>query len=401
MKRVALAALVLWTVVLVGHVNAQSVEDTCDVVIKASALRVRTGPGEAYDSIGSVSAGQTITIIGRNAEMTWGRLWFLGEAGWLSLAPSFVDIPQDCKLSRLPEVAVAPPPAGERADNGESFSETTQAAPTQTVATSTAIPAASPTVRQSQDEGQMLSPLTATPATDTPSTPESATSPRADSVTREAPSMPGPSPFVLLGGIVGALAGAMFFIMLLSIRRTKTREASYDAELPAADVAETSAASSSAAVTPQDDISDGQQADAVEVEAERVTEVALDATLADLLSTDNLPAPTVDGIPSVSDDKELLFGLYLKACREPGRYVAVENLVQAGQEMGRVLSESLVLATALRLRRINPVAIKLGQYEDGRYAIKIYKHLLAPYEHLTEYDHEDQENDPYNDTLFF
>jgi hypothetical protein len=204
----------------------------------------------------------------------------------------------------------------------------------------------------------------------------------------------------LLGGILGALVGAMILIILFSLRLTKTREASNVAELPAADVAETSAASSSAAVTPQDDISDRQQADAVEVEAERVTEVALDATLADLLSTDNLPAPTDDGIPRLSDDKELLFGLYLNACEEPGRYVAIENLVQAGREMGRDLSESLVLATALRLRRINPVAIKLGQYEDGRYAIKIYKHLLAPYEHLTEYDHEDQENDPYNDTLF-
>lgn len=395
MKRIVLAALVLWTTILVSRVDAQSPEDTCDVVIKASALRVRTGPSEAYDSIGSVSAGQTITIIGRNAEMTWGRLWFLGEAGWLSLAPSFVDIPQDCAPSRLPEVAVAPPPAGERASSGEPPSETTQAAPTRTVAASTEAPEASPTLQQGEDEGQMPFPFTTMPATDTPSTPEGAASPRVISVTPEAPSAPGQSPFILLGGIVGALAGAMILIVLFSLRRTKTRGASHDAMLPATEVAGTPATPSYAEIAPSVDISDRQR----KVEAGSVTEIDLDATFTDLLSTEGQPAPTGDDVPSVSDDKELLFGLYLKARGKPGRYVALENLVRAGQEMGKDVPESLVLATALRLRRINPEAVKLGRYKDGRYAIKVYSHLVAPYEHLVEYDYDNQEDDPSDDTL--
>jgi uncharacterized protein YraI len=76
-------------------------------VVTAATVNVRSGPGTDYPRVGSVVAGQTCAIVGRNQAATWWKLSCVGDvSGWvfgelLALAGP---------VSVVPVVQAAPPP---------------------------------------------------------------------------------------------------------------------------------------------------------------------------------------------------------------------------------------------------------------------------------------------------
>lgn len=75
-------------------------------VVNAAAVNVRSGPGTDYGSTGTLAAGQTCAVTGRNQASTWWQLSCPGINGWvfgelLALAGP---------VASVPVMQVAPPP---------------------------------------------------------------------------------------------------------------------------------------------------------------------------------------------------------------------------------------------------------------------------------------------------
>jgi hypothetical protein len=84
-------------------VPTSSIPTQCNPQITASVnANVRSGPGTAYDVVGSLSLGQTATIVGRNDAYTWwyvdypgisgGHAWIAGSVVTSACVPSVVQV---------------------------------------------------------------------------------------------------------------------------------------------------------------------------------------------------------------------------------------------------------------------------------------------------------------------
>lgn len=58
------------------------------VKILVDDLNIRTGPGTAYQSVGSLNKNEVYTIVEVNSQGTWGKL--KSGAGWISLNENYV-----------------------------------------------------------------------------------------------------------------------------------------------------------------------------------------------------------------------------------------------------------------------------------------------------------------------
>lgn len=67
-------------------------------------LNVRQGPGTAYPSVGTLPEGETITIIGRNADSSWWAISYQGGSAWVFAG---LTAPQG-DVSNVPLVAAPP-----------------------------------------------------------------------------------------------------------------------------------------------------------------------------------------------------------------------------------------------------------------------------------------------------
>ncbi|MFC1435377.1 SH3 domain-containing protein [Streptacidiphilus sp. N1-3] len=74
----------------------------CDKYQSTTTLRVRTGPGTGYATIGQLGKGNTVDIIDSNSSGTWDRIRLLtkstyglraGTVGWVSDAYLKIDNP--------------------------------------------------------------------------------------------------------------------------------------------------------------------------------------------------------------------------------------------------------------------------------------------------------------------
>jgi hypothetical protein len=73
-------------------------------------LRVRAGPGVNYAQVGSLAAGTTVEIIGRNADSSWWQIAYAsapGGKGWISANPSYGTAEN---TAAVPLVEAPPPP---------------------------------------------------------------------------------------------------------------------------------------------------------------------------------------------------------------------------------------------------------------------------------------------------
>lgn len=73
-------------------------------------LRVRAGPGVDYAQVGSLAAGTTVEIVGRNADSSWWQIAYAsapGGKGWISANPSYGTAEN---TADVPLVEAPPPP---------------------------------------------------------------------------------------------------------------------------------------------------------------------------------------------------------------------------------------------------------------------------------------------------
>jgi hypothetical protein len=73
--------------------------------VDAATLNVRQGPGTNYPTVGTLSQGDRVEIVGRNAESTWWAINFSSGTAWIFAALATAQ----GNLSQIP--LVAPPPA--------------------------------------------------------------------------------------------------------------------------------------------------------------------------------------------------------------------------------------------------------------------------------------------------
>ena len=79
--------------------------------VTGGPISVRVGPGTDYASDGLVDDGQTVRIVGRNADATWLQIMHpvaTGELVWISQAYADLDV---ADIDRIRVVAAPPPPA--------------------------------------------------------------------------------------------------------------------------------------------------------------------------------------------------------------------------------------------------------------------------------------------------
>lgn len=73
-------------------------------IVTTPDLNVRQGPGTAYPSVGTLPEGETITIIGRNADSSWWAISYQGGSAWVFAG---LTAPQG-DVSDVPLVAAPP-----------------------------------------------------------------------------------------------------------------------------------------------------------------------------------------------------------------------------------------------------------------------------------------------------
>lgn len=74
--------------------------------VNAETLNVRQGPGTNYPTVGTLSQGDRVEIVGRNADSTWWAINFSSGTAWIFAA---LVTPQG-NLSQVPLVAAPPAP---------------------------------------------------------------------------------------------------------------------------------------------------------------------------------------------------------------------------------------------------------------------------------------------------
>jgi TolB protein len=96
--------------------------------VTAYGLNVRTGPSTAYSIVGTLSLGDAVEVVGRNAIGDWLQIAYNEEEGWIAAA--YVDLTGS--LATVPEVSAPPPPTPTPTAAIESATIAAQAAPTET-----------------------------------------------------------------------------------------------------------------------------------------------------------------------------------------------------------------------------------------------------------------------------
>ncbi len=98
--------------------SAPVVSGPCSPTVTATVIaNVRSGPGTDYDIVGSLSLGQTATIVGRNDAYTWwyidypgvagNRAWIAGSVVTSACVPSVVQVVAAPPLPATPTEVVA------------------------------------------------------------------------------------------------------------------------------------------------------------------------------------------------------------------------------------------------------------------------------------------------------
>ena len=78
-------------------------------VVNTGAVNVRSGPGAQYNSVAVLSAGTTVTLIGRNADATWTKVRLSnGVEGWINSSYLTTNV----SIWALPIVESPPPENG-------------------------------------------------------------------------------------------------------------------------------------------------------------------------------------------------------------------------------------------------------------------------------------------------
>jgi len=106
-----------------------AVSGPCGPTVTATVnANVRSGPGTAYDTIGSLMLGQTATIVGRNDAYTWwyiaypsvsgGHAWIAGSVVTSACVPSVVQVVAAPPLPTAVPLVEAAPTDVEDEDNG-------------------------------------------------------------------------------------------------------------------------------------------------------------------------------------------------------------------------------------------------------------------------------------------
>lgn len=109
-----------------------SVPTQCNPQVTASVnANVRSGPDTAYDVVGSLSLGQTATIVGRNDAYTWwyvaypgisgGHAWIAGSVVTSACVPSVVQVVAAPALPTAVPMVEADPTEVEDDDNGSAL----------------------------------------------------------------------------------------------------------------------------------------------------------------------------------------------------------------------------------------------------------------------------------------
>ncbi len=93
--------------------SAASVSGPCSPTVTATVnANVRSGPGTAYDAVGSLMLGQTATIAGRNDAYTWWYIAYPGVSGGYAWIAGSV-VTSSCVPSVVQVVAAPPLPTQE------------------------------------------------------------------------------------------------------------------------------------------------------------------------------------------------------------------------------------------------------------------------------------------------
>ncbi|MGB3101126.1 MAG: SH3 domain-containing protein, partial [Psychrobacillus psychrotolerans] len=87
-----ITVIFLSTLLLLPYVQADAQEN--EVTVNVASLKVRTGPGLTYDTIGSVTKNDKLDIIGK--ENDWLQINFGGTTGWVA---SWYTTKESLKLS--------------------------------------------------------------------------------------------------------------------------------------------------------------------------------------------------------------------------------------------------------------------------------------------------------------
>jgi hypothetical protein len=84
-----------------------------------SDTQVYAGPGFDYDVVGSLQEGQTVVVVGRNADSSWWQFFFQGELAWIpGEALDVIPVAQELPVRNAPsaedaqETPAALPQAG-------------------------------------------------------------------------------------------------------------------------------------------------------------------------------------------------------------------------------------------------------------------------------------------------
>jgi uncharacterized protein YraI len=59
--------------------------------VTADSVRLRSGPGPEYGTVGLISTGQAVTVTNRSADGVWWQAAYGGQTVWLSI--DFVTVP--------------------------------------------------------------------------------------------------------------------------------------------------------------------------------------------------------------------------------------------------------------------------------------------------------------------
>ncbi|MHB8748786.1 MAG: SH3 domain-containing protein [Aggregatilineales bacterium] len=81
------------------------------VSIQSATLNVRGGPGIAYALVGVLKLGDTVAIVGRNADRSWWVIQSGPLRGWIINSPAYMTVSGD--TSAVPLVAAPPSPVPE------------------------------------------------------------------------------------------------------------------------------------------------------------------------------------------------------------------------------------------------------------------------------------------------
>lgn len=114
LRRGALLLLVLTLLLPLATVSAEEAPVQAGVSAQTHVnLRIRSGPGTSYPSVGTIPRGVTVPVTGRNAAGSWLQVQYNGQLGWVAAWYATVNgalnsVPVDGGGNVVQAVAAAP-----------------------------------------------------------------------------------------------------------------------------------------------------------------------------------------------------------------------------------------------------------------------------------------------------